>query len=297
MPYLSPYELAGITPDTPLSAEDWKRVKRKWLAEFEWTDEPVIVVKGITMDKQQVLSLFEDTGSLQRMHFHRMVYQNPQIYHFLKGERWQIEWKIPLWWPQNHTLRQWISPWLAERMAAEIKTRLDNPDQEGTLASLFELKQLLLPEYYQAAYQPFLDFITQSLAIQYRDIQFGGGDLVPKLRMLARLVAKLPDKLSLFKHQTVRALLDLTLFYGAIGRFRMAHKFYQLLDFLPDNHGEDELRAKTFQILQKRDKFKARQNSPEGMGLIAHRERVIMILVNITWIIFILFRISRCVKS
>lgn len=89
MQYIDPYALFKLDVQGPegVTKERLRRVKQRLLAEFELSDDIVIEMGGVKMDKSTALKLLEEMENPEQARLYWYLHSNPQLADFLQNEK------------------------------------------------------------------------------------------------------------------------------------------------------------------------------------------------------------------
>ena len=87
--YRSPIRISGLAAMLTASSMPDRYAlllaRRKLEAEFELSGEDVITVEGATLNRQELISLFDELQNTERLAHHLAIYNDPALLQFLES--------------------------------------------------------------------------------------------------------------------------------------------------------------------------------------------------------------------
>lgn len=162
MGYLDPYQLLelGSIPPQKLDQATLRRAQRKLMADFDLTEEAVIVRSGIELDKSTALNLVEELKDPVQAALHWQVHQDKGLSSFLRDPLNQHPEVLPQL--EIGDLRAFISPYLGEALNRFLRNALRKKDYSAAAEAVEKISYLVFRDQ-EAAFQSSRSWIDQRL--------------------------------------------------------------------------------------------------------------------------------------
>lgn len=163
--YHSPIPLTGLQPQfsgPELFKYGLPLARKKMLAEFQLVDADTIQVDGKELNRQEVISLFDELADDQRLQFHMAIWQDPVLLQFLQTGELQHHQRFAaneLY--ETPEFRQFVSPWFAQAQNRLLKYLLAGTAAPDALEALAANSSLMTPADREEAFHSASRFFSE----------------------------------------------------------------------------------------------------------------------------------------
>ncbi len=217
MVYLSPYQLLELdtTPPEDLDATVLRRVQRKLMADFDLSQEAVVVRAGIELDKSTALKLIEELKDPERAALHWRVHQDKGLSSFLRDPLHTHPEVIPE--IEIGQFRSFVSPYLGDAINQFLRKALRLKEYSIACEAVEKISYLVFRDQ-EAAFQStrtwmdqrFKDLESWTAAIE--KVNYQSEEVLTALnKRLIFFLNFLPDRYQNWRNRYAVALLNFSL--------------------------------------------------------------------------------------
>lgn len=162
MSYLDPYQLLEIEADSHggLEPTALRRVQRKLMADFDLSQEAVIIRSGVELDKSTALQLLEELQDPARAALHWELHHNKALCAFLRTPTSQHPEVIPHLEPGE--FRNFVSPYLGKSINLFVRDALRKKNFSAASEAVEKIRHLTFTDQ-EFAFQSSRKWLDQQL--------------------------------------------------------------------------------------------------------------------------------------